>query len=37
MELKAEIGRDPGERENRRIERAPPMQKGDDFEEFANI
>jgi uncharacterized LabA/DUF88 family protein len=37
MELKAEIGRDPSERESRRIERAPPMQKGDDFEEFANI
>ena len=37
VELKAEIGRDPGERESRRVERAPPMQKGDDFEEFANI
>jgi uncharacterized LabA/DUF88 family protein len=37
LDLKSEIGRDPGERESRRVERAPPTPQGDDFDEFANI
>jgi len=37
VDLKAEIGRDPSERESRRAERAPVTQHGDDFDEFANI
>jgi uncharacterized LabA/DUF88 family protein len=41
LDLKSEIGRDPGERENRRVERAAPapqaQAQGDDFDEFANI
>ena len=37
LDLKPEIGRDPGERESRRAERAPPAPQGDDFDEFANI
>jgi uncharacterized LabA/DUF88 family protein len=41
LDLKSEIGRDPSERENRRVERTAPapqaQTQGDDFDEFANI
>ena len=36
-ELRAEVGRDPAEREQRRQERAPAQHNADDFDDYAEI
>jgi uncharacterized LabA/DUF88 family protein len=36
-ELRAEVGRDPAEREQRRQERAPAQRGTDDFDDYAEI